>query len=286
MIGGLVGRLCGWRYALALGAAMLLVAPAMAQPLPDRRLDAVGGGRLNGGDFFTAALIASGVEDACELGGWVDCYAERRNQLLSDIPASSSLDRLRAIHAALHEQILVGKYEAVASDLRLALTHGDFNCLSAVAIYFDLCQAAGLDVEIWLTRGHVYLGAPYEGESVIIEPGSPHWSSRRLARPAVARQLPPVALLGKFYYNRGIGLLRAHQFSAGLELLKISLALDPADSDARANLVAGLNNWAVDHCRANRYHAAAPLIEQGLLLDPFFAPLVANDRLVRARLSD
>ena len=54
-------------------------------------------------------------------------------------------------------------------------------------------------------------------------------------------------------------------------------------SDARENLAAGLNNWAVEHCRRERYDLAAPLIAQGLEIEPTFAPLVANERLVRDR---
>jgi len=286
MMGGFVGRLLAWWCALACGAALLHAAPAQAQSPLNWLHDLAGDSQISGRDFFAAALIASGVEDECELPGWIHYYAEQRQKVLANVDSGSPADRLRAIHAALHARILTGKYQTTASDLRLALGEGDFNCLSALAIYFDLCQSAGLDVEIWMTRGHVYLCASQDGETVMIEPGSPHWNARQLPSSARARQLSPAALLAKFYYNRGIGLLEDHQFAAGLDLLKTSLALDPEDGDARANLVAGLNNWAVDHCRAQRYRDAAPLIQQGLLLDPCFAPLVANERLVHARLSE
>ena len=48
-----------------------------------------------------------------------------------------------------------------------------------------------------------------------------------------------------------------------------------------ANLVAGLNNWAVDLLRCGQHAEAAARIEQGLQIDPSFAPLVANQQLLR-----
>jgi tetratricopeptide (TPR) repeat protein len=281
---GLVLRVLYWQWAVAISAASLLAAPVAAANPSERALHDTRDGRLNEFDFFTVALIAGGVQDECELSGWLDWYAEQRAPLLDSLPEGPPIERLRAIHDALHEQILTGKYQIAASDVRLALSHGDFNCLSSLAIYFDLCQAAGLKVEICLARGHVFLRALADGGAVVIEPGTPQWNGRTVARRHRVRQITPVELLGKFYYNRGVELLKDRQFAEGIELLETSLQLDPADGDARANLVAGLNNWAVDRCQANCYDDAAALIKQGLVIDPTFAPLIANEQFVRAKL--
>jgi hypothetical protein len=92
-------------------------------------------------------------------------------------------------------------------------------------------------------------------------------------------------LLGKFYYNRGVEQLRNSNYGSGLVLLQTSLALDFADEDARANLVAGLNNWAIERARSGHLGHAASLIEQGRALDPNFAPLIANEQFVREKLA-
>ena len=118
-----------------------------------------------------------------------------------------------------------------ASDLRLALSNGAFNCLSSLAIYFDLCQAADLPVEIWLARGHVFLRTAIDGRTVVIEPGTTEWNSRGVARRNCVRQITPVELLGKFYYNRGVELLKDRQFAEGINLLETSLALPPEMSE-------------------------------------------------------
>ena len=192
--------------------------------------------------------------------------------------------QLQSLHQALHEHILTGKYETTASDLRGTLSHGNFNCLSSLAIYLDLCDAAGLPLQIWLARGHVFLRAALDGEGVVIEPGRPQWViASSAARRQHLRQITPVELLAKFYYNRGVELLKERQFADGIALIEASLQLDPADRDARANLVAGLNNWAVEYLTTGRYSDAATLIEQGLLLDPSFVPLIANEQLIRAK---
>jgi tetratricopeptide (TPR) repeat protein len=270
--------------ALALGSLLLLAPVALAESLSNRLLAEVRDGRLDELDLVAAALIAGGTHDECELTGWLDSYSERRSRVLREISELPAADRLAAIHSALHERLLTGEYQIAASDPRRTLSTGDYNCLSSLVVYLDLCRKADLELEIWLVRGHVYLRANMDDSSTVIEPGAPQWSSRSVVRRTNGRQITPVELLGKFYYNRGVELLRDRQYAEGMELLKTSLALDPADDDARANLVAGLNNWAVEHCRAARYDAAAALIEQGLSLDPDFAPLVANEQLVRAKL--
>jgi len=265
-------------------AALLAAAPLSAQTLTRRLLEDARDGRLVNFEFFAAALIASGVEDECELAGWLDLFTERRAELLSASSEGPASERSQALHVALHETILTGAYSISASDVRLALADGNFNCLSSLAIYFDLCRAAGLKMKICLERGHVFvISTDEEGTTKSIEPGA-GWESRRSTHRG--RHITPVELIGKFYYNRGVQALMNSQFAVGLDLLQTSLLFDPADRDARANLVAGLNNWAAEHCRARRYGEAMPLVEQGLLLDPFFAPLIANERLIRSRLAD
>jgi len=275
---GPVGRF--WQL-LTLGCVLLCAEPAPAAS-PDARLLAdAADGELNEHEFISAALIASGVDDCCELAWWRAVYAELLLSALDSLEGGSTNERQSTLQLALHEQILVGTYVVSASDLRTTIGCGDYNCLTALAIHWDLCSQAGLPVEIWSQPGHVSLRS---ADGSVIEPGA----QRQLAPPRSSnqalRRLTPVELLGKFYYNRGVEELRAGRFAAGLALLQVSLQFDPADADARENLLAGLNNWAVEHCRQKRYDLAAPLIEHGLSTEPAFAPLVANERLVREKL--
>jgi hypothetical protein len=252
--------------------------------------DARDDGRLAEFDFLSAALVAGGVEQECQLDGWRGDYVARRAAMVEwarhEFPKRK---RLAALHAAMHQRVLVGRYDATASDLRQTLARGDYNCLSAVAIFYDMCQAAEIELEIWAAPGHVYLRS---GEGETIEPGIRELGVteqgdiiERLtppARLADARRITPVELLGRFYYNRGVLALRASEFSTGTALLRTSLRLDPRDADARENLLAGINNWAVAEIGAKRYGRAAELIADGLAIDKTYSPLVANERLVRS----
>src|SRR5205823_7622365 len=115
--------------------------------------------------------------------------------------------------------ILTGPYDPAASDLRQTIAGGRFNCLSAVALYVDLCDTAELPIQVWLGRGHVFVQAATESGALILEPATPQWSDRSAVRRRTVfarsnvRQLTNVELLGKFYYNRGVELLQERQFA-------------------------------------------------------------------------
>lgn len=253
--------------------------------LGDRLIADCRDGRLDKFSLFEAALIASGADGKAELSKWLGMYGSVREQILATLPAGTATERLKAIHAAVHQFVLTGYYREAASDLRTALAIGDFNCLTSLLVCSDLCRAAGLNVQARMVRGHVFLSLEASpGRVLRVEPGTPQWAVRALEKADGDRTLSDIELLGKFYYNHGVQRLQAGKYVEGTTLLRTSLTLDPADADARANLAAGLNNWAVEHCRAKRFHDAAALIEQGLLLDPHFAPLVANEQLVRGKL--
>jgi len=303
----IVGWVAGaWAAALAVGLvccsqglavdrepkAGILARPAVGFDRVAREVD-LGGrliadcrdGRLDEVGLFEAALIASGVDNKAELGEWLSMYRPVREQILANLPAGTATERLKAIHTAAHRFVLTGYYREAASDLRTALASGDFNCLTSLVVCGDLCQGAGLNVQARLVRGHVFLTVQSSpGRVLRVEPGTPQWAVRPVDEAVGGRTLSQVELLGKFFYNRGVEQLHSQQHAQGVTLLRTSLALDPADSDARSNLAAGLNNWAVEHCRAKRFEDAASLIEQGLSLDPHFAPLVANEQLVRGKL--
>jgi tetratricopeptide (TPR) repeat protein len=162
---------------------------------------------------------------------------------------------------------------------------GDYNCLSAAVVYADLCREVGIELEFCLQPGHIYVRSAPGGERQAaprIEAASKRWQARLAEEgdPSAARRLSAAELLAKFYYNRGLVRLAAHDYPAGLALLEISQAFDPVDSDARHNLVAGLNNWAVQCCGQRQYEEAARLIKQGLLIEPSYPPLQINERMI------
>jgi tetratricopeptide (TPR) repeat protein len=248
----------------------VLAAPTAGQTLTGRLVDDARDGRLDEFSFIAAALIASGVEDRAELDRWLASYAPVRSALLAAIERSPGRPTISRLHAEMKKRLLVGRYDEAATDVRLSLSRGDFNCLSLAAIALDLCEFAQWDVQLCLTRGHVALRFADDDPSAATG----------------GRRLTPAEMLGKFYYNRGIERLKQQRFAEGIALLETSLQLDAHDEDARANIAAGFNNWAVDCLRAKRLAEAAGLIDRGRQFDPALAPLIANERLVQAALRD
>lgn len=232
---------------LRLTLSILLVAAAgesAADSTLDQRLLAdAADGTLHDFDFISACLIAGGVSDPAELS------------------------EARELHARLSSPILTGSYQADASDLRQTIRTGNYNCLSAAAIHWERSRRAGVELQIWSRPGHVWLVDP----------------AGAIAHDSAARQITPLALVGKFYYNRGLMLLQAGRHADGLTCMRNALRLDPADREARGNLLAGLNNWAAALCGQERFAEARALIEQGLAIDADYAPLVANARYVQSR---
>jgi hypothetical protein len=279
--------LSAWGCALVAAGLLGIAVQMRAEGLSERLIRDAADLRVDAFDCAEAALIASGVESERELAPWLDLYRLRTTEILAAARIAHDVPLPQAIHATLHERVLTGRYRAEATELRVTLAEGDFNCLSSLALYYDLCQTADVEVEIWLRRGHVYARLPDEHPPAIVEPGGRDWMVRDDEQPSLgARRLGVIELLGKFYYNRGVELLEQGDFARGLSLLEMSTQLDPGDSDARSYLVAGLNNWAVARFRERKFEEAAVLIERGLSLDAQFAPLVANERLVRAMLGE
>jgi tetratricopeptide (TPR) repeat protein len=276
-----------FRASLAIFLAAFALAASAGQSLDQQLLADAADGRLDELDFPAACLVAGGTSDRNQLAELRSRWRDLRLRAdRADLRDMSDLKRAKALHAWLHAEILVGRYCETASDPRQALLAGDYNCLSAVAVYLDLCDQAGIELEIWSRPGHVYLRHAESGE--IIEPASKTWHSRPPVSEAAqaaapARRITPLALVGKFYYNRGLALLQQSEHASGLACIRASLRLDPADREARGNLLAGLNNWAAALCEQQRFTEARLLIDQGLAIDSRFPPLMANARYVQAR---
>jgi tetratricopeptide (TPR) repeat protein len=272
---------------LILSLALAAGARGQEAPLPSletQLLADAADGELDRFDLPSACLIAAGVGDQRELGELQSRLALALGSVevaAADAPAD---EQARAILRQLHERVLTGKYDEQATDLRRTLASGDYNCLSALVLYVELCRRADVPLVIRSQPGHVFCELPGAQR---IEPASRTWLDSRTSTPrtTASRTITPIQLVGKVYYNRGITQLERREFAAGIESLQHACRLDPLDADARTNLLAGLNNWALALLEQGDTNAASALITRGLAIDPHFAPLVANQRYLRARIA-
>jgi tetratricopeptide (TPR) repeat protein len=223
--------------------------------------------------------MASGVADQAELSR----ARQRLDAACQPIAAALQAElphevRAGILLAQMHARVLTGQYDKSATDWRTALDRGNYNCLSALAIYHELCRQADVPLTLWAEPGHVHCRL---GE-LRIEPTSRQWPAPADSGSAAARQITPEQLVGRFHYNRGIELLANRDFAGGVAALHSACRLDPLDTDARANLLAGLNNWALALSADEQHAAARSLIFRGLAIDPDYAPLVANEHYLRS----
>src|SRR5690606_16443754 len=75
---------------------------------------------------------------------------------------------------------------------------------------------------------------------------------RQLSGPVHFTPITDVQLVARVYYNRGVTRLRAKKFAQAVALTKASLRIDADNTIAHGNLLAGLNNWALDDCSQGR----------------------------------
>jgi tetratricopeptide (TPR) repeat protein len=110
------------------------------------------------------------------------------------------------------------------------------------------------------------------------DPDAQKFRSQQRTRP-----LSEVELLAKIYYNRGVSRLEARSFGNAIALLRTSHALDPADLPTRANMAAGINNWALAEADAGNFERAVELIRDGSKEHPEFEPFSSNDVHIHQR---
>ena len=242
-------------------------------------------GQLDQFTLLEAGLIASGVDARVVL----TAYVERLNSHLERIPSTSVQTNAKASQAAsilrfLHRELLIGNYDETCTEITRLLDEGDFNCVSATLLYQYLCRTRGLAPVAVATSTHVR-SRFLESDIADVETTCGQWfdlpgnsCQRQVAHPGEpTRRLSDVELVGKIYYNRGVSLLEQRHFAAAIGRLRIARHFDPQDASADENLLAAINNWALDECSHGRFERASALITKGLAANPDYAPFAAND---------
>lgn len=255
-----------------------------AYPLEQAFLDDVRDGTLDEHSFEAGALIASGVTDPSTLERYRALMTERGIELQRSLsPDVPTIERAQQVLAYLHDRILTGGYSAGCTRVDETLERGDFNCVSATALYLSLCRVAEVPVLPVATPSHMYARLQL-AQIADVQTTHRDWdigrSVRRnegVKRTGKTRVLTPTELIGKIYYNRAVLLLDARRYAEALPLLERSQQLDPHDANTSDNLLAAINNWALLEAEAGQFEKAATLVRLGLERNPRYEPLRAND---------
>ncbi len=245
--------------------------------------------------LLQSALIAGGVRQAETLQLYEEQFAAMVDQLReSCIPAGPPRERAKKIFEFMHRRVLSGGYRIDCTDLRATLDEGRFNCLSASVLFNCLAEEFGLPVCGLEIPGHAMSRLLLDDGPLDLETTCPGWfqltddpagQAEAVARTighispkdrSNPREVSPVEIAAMIYYNRGVDLLAEKQFADAAAANTKALRLDPASTTARGNLLAVLNNWAIELGAANRHAEAVELLREGLAFDPKYEPFVLN----------
>lgn len=256
-----------------LGGAMPVCGADVLSEADHLLLSDAADGRLDKMTLAEAALIASGSDEGTRRSA-----IRKFNRRLAEFRQLSlpldEMERARIAYEFMHRELLVGEYQADLNDFAGAIADGDFNCVTATLLFHCLAEEVDVSSRAVAIPKHVFSRLDAATD---VETTCPDWFEQQSRAPHEGRVIGNIELLAKLYYNRGVKQLHATHFRDALDLIEASLALDPIDSTALANRLAGLNNWALARCEAKQFAAAAELIYTGLALDDQYEPLLSND---------
>lgn len=264
---------------------------------PDERslLADAADGRLDRVALLDAALIAGGTTDARA----IETYRRRFEHWVAELQVSgrivgSERDRARGVLEYLHSRVLTGGFRETSTSLVEAFEHGRFNCISSVILFRALAARFDLRVHGVEVPGHAFavvdvVAVNGTAESFVVQTTCRDWFAaagdtslqRSLLRQTIGataaetaekanreRSLSDVGLLAVVYYNRGVDHLEAGNHEAAIMANRTALTLDSANDAARANLLAGLNNWSLELGRRGEFPQALRTLETGLQYAP------------------
>jgi tetratricopeptide (TPR) repeat protein len=281
-----------------LPAAVAFPDPVSLAPLESRMLADPTDGEFRRFSLIEAALVASGVERGDELDRYAEKYAVWLEQTRRNCRREKSqLRQAEALFEFMHRQILVGGYDARATELTQTFDEGKFNCASASLLFTALATDCGLTVHAVERPRHAMCALYIDGQRTVIETTCPNWfqlspDMRRDAeravvartnvpgRPTAAREISPAELVAVIYYNRGVDLLQEMRYAAAVSVNLRALRLDPKNATAFGNLLASINNWSLALCEAGDCAEAAELLARGLTVAPDHESFHANQRHV------
>jgi len=267
-------------------------------------------GRLDEFSLLDAALVASGVQRVEVLRR----YEQRKAALVQELRQSGKLTgtprrRAQVVFEFMHRRVLHGGYGIDCTDMRIALDEGRFNCVSASVLFHCLASEVGLTVCGLEMPGHAMSRVVFSHGMLDVETTCPGWfrligdpedgdpkdgdpkdrapegsaklientiGRRRAGDRSPAREISPVQMTAMIYYNRGVDLLAHKSFDQAAVVNAKASRLDPTNSNARGNLLATINNWAIALGSAGRYAEAAELLQRGFSVDPDYRPFAAN----------
>jgi tetratricopeptide (TPR) repeat protein len=252
-------------------------------------------GRWDKHTLLSAALVAGGLDSQASIDRYRMRLEEELGRLRQRVAVGQSpRDKAKTIFKYMHDQILTGGYRLDCTNLAYAFDEGRYNCVSASVLFNCLASRLGLEARGLQMPGHAMSRLVFQDGTLDVETTCPGWFSladkpdrradlvqetlgfRPRSDAAELREVTDVEFVGMVYYNRGVDLLAERRFAAALSANAKAVQLDPSNATARGNLLATLNNWAIELGESGNYSEAARLLKHGRNLDPGYEIFKAN----------
>jgi hypothetical protein len=273
-------------------------------------------------DLFRAAMIAEGIRDPELIRTYEARLNELVAKVVSAAQSegkNSPKTLTRSLFEAMHREILTKPYSIDCTELSKVMRTGYFNCVSATVLFNCLAEKAGLDVCALEMPGHALSRVKFPGGVAMnLETTCPTWfdlqsdqerqmATRERVAPVVAtpipataqnaaaqpeaiaglssnlREITPVQLVATIYYNLGVDLMNKKSYPEAAAANIKALYLDRHNEQAWSNLLASLNNWALESAKEEggcQYGVATVILDQGVVLDPTYANFRSNQTYV------
>jgi tetratricopeptide (TPR) repeat protein len=264
--------------------------------------------KLDEKTLLESFLFASGVEDAGARGK----YRTRFDQLLAEARpavqgARNNRERGEKLMTFLHDGMMKKGYEANQTSFTGVFDTGQFNCVSATAMYYLVGTRLGLELRAisipgsGFLPGHASLDMIEGGQRIQVEPTNRDgfdWGMK-VKRPGVivlglipdrknSHEVDAAGIAAMIYSNRGVALANAkppRQLEAARCYLA-ALALDPADGTACNNLTGIFVNWGPKLSQESQHEDAVRVLGFGRSLAPKLDSLRNNQRIAWAAFID
>lgn len=246
--------------------------------------------------LMEASIIASHPSNPTMANRLARSYKLAETKLLGRIlPTDTQLQRAEKILVFMHEELMLGGYQLEQTTMENLFSNGRYNCVTATILYCCLGRAAGLEVRAVELPGHAMCWVKTERGEIDVETTCATWfqylddaqTRKRVIRDLIrqaqddvdtaqVRAISDRELIAKVYYNRGVDFLAVKDFRSALESNAIALLLDPTSHTTRGNLLATINNWALNLCYEGKFTQSAELLRKGILEEPEYAMFRKN----------
>lgn len=284
-------------------------------PVEGRMLADAMDGQWNSFDQLHAALIAEGLRSESEIRSYEARVETMLQELRATLVATQTADtnamevaQAKVVFEYLHRHVLTGEYQVDCSQVSSVFKTGDFNCVSATVLFNVLSERLGLQATGLEKPGHVLSRVHGREKSFDVETTCPNWfsltgevrvagtigktahavgqplpagplSAGPLTAEAIAkvREITPVQLVAMIYYNEGVDEINAKNYDLAAAANAKALLLDASSDAAWSNLMATINNWAIDFAtNQKRFDLAARLLDEGRSLDATYSNFESN----------